>query len=108
MTRFSLQAVFIDSWAKMPENINDTLQQDAFERNTTTLWNLTTHFKPFAFKTLKVTQINRKEICVNVFPFLLINLELNLYTIVIHIQSRISPNLDALTLEHNVKSLQNG
>ena len=67
MTRFSLQAVFIDSWAKMPENINDTLQQDAFERNTTTLWNLTTHFKPFAFKTLKVTQINQKEICVNVF-----------------------------------------
>ena len=67
MTCYSLQAVFIDSWAKMPENINDTLQQDAFERNTTTLWNLTTHFKPFAFKTLKVTQINQKEICVNVF-----------------------------------------
>ena len=58
MPCYSLQAVFIHSWAKMPVNINDTIQQDAFERNTTTLWNLTTHSKPFAFKTLKVTKIN--------------------------------------------------
>ena len=62
MASYSLQAVFIDSYAKMPFNIEDQLQQDAFERNTTTLWNLTTHVKPFAFKTLKVTQLYRKEI----------------------------------------------
>lgn len=49
----NLTAVFIDSWAKMPINIDDPLQQDAFERNTTTLWNLTLHFEPFAFKTLE-------------------------------------------------------
>ena len=44
----------------MPINIDDPLQQDAFERNTTTLWNITTHLDPFAFKTLEVHFSNHK------------------------------------------------
>ena len=44
----------------MPINIDDPLQQDAFERNTTTLWNLTLDFEPFAFKTLEVMRTHNK------------------------------------------------
>ena len=50
----SLQAVFIDSYAKMPVNIDDPQQQEAFDRETLKLWNTTQRFDTFAFKTLQV------------------------------------------------------
>ena len=35
-----LQAVFIDSWAKQDWNLADTLQQEAFDRETAKLWEI--------------------------------------------------------------------
>ena len=53
------QAVFIDSYAKMPPyNDHDPDQQEAFDRETAKLWNYTINFPPFAFKTLEVMQNN--------------------------------------------------
>jgi len=48
-----LSAVFVDSYAKHGHNVNDTNQQDAFERETARLWEYTLEFPPFPFRTLE-------------------------------------------------------
>ena len=45
-----VDAVFIDSWAKQPFNLNDTTQQKAFDRETKKLWNIFHKMKDFEFK----------------------------------------------------------
>ena len=52
--KFNFQAVFVDSYAKMPSNINDELQQEAFTRETAKLWEYTTNFTSFPLRTLEV------------------------------------------------------
>ena len=48
-----LEAVFIDSWAKQPWNLNDPLQQEAFHRETLKLWNIFSNSPTFEFKTIQ-------------------------------------------------------
>lgn len=48
-----LDAVFIDSWAKQEWNIEDTTQQEAFDRETEKLWKYATNNAPFAFRTIE-------------------------------------------------------
>ena len=48
-----LDAVFIDSWAKQNWNLNDNVQQEAFVRETTKLWDSFSSFTPFEFKTIQ-------------------------------------------------------
>ena len=48
-----LEAVFIDSWAKQPWNLNDPLQQEAFDRETLKLWNIFSTSPTFEFKTIQ-------------------------------------------------------
>ena len=49
----NLTAFFIDSWAKMPFNIDDQVQQDAFNNDTARLWKLAQTFDSFAFHTIE-------------------------------------------------------
>ena len=44
-----LQAVFIDSWAKQEWNMADTLQQEAFDRETAKLWEIFSSNSEFEF-----------------------------------------------------------
>jgi len=48
-----LDAVFIDSWAKQEWNIPDTIQQEAFDRETEKLWKYAMNNTPFAFRTIE-------------------------------------------------------
>ena len=48
-----LQSVFIDSWAKQEWNLGDTLQQEAFDRETTKLWEIVSSNGKFEFKTIE-------------------------------------------------------
>ena len=48
-----MEAVFIDSWAKQPWNLNDPLQQEAFGRETLKLWNIFSTSPTFEFKTIQ-------------------------------------------------------
>ena len=48
-----LDAVFIDSWAKQDWNLDDFIQQEAFTRETTKLWNLFSSYSTFEFKTIQ-------------------------------------------------------
>ena len=50
---YSLDAVFIDSWAKMPFNLGDQGQQDAFNREAGKLWDFTMTMEPFDFMTIE-------------------------------------------------------
>eukprot|EP00091_Calanus_sinicus_P023341 TRINITY_DN7828_c0_g1_i3.p1 TRINITY_DN7828_c0_g1~~TRINITY_DN7828_c0_g1_i3.p1 ORF type:complete len:374 (-),score=63.07 TRINITY_DN7828_c0_g1_i3:19-1140(-) len=45
--------VFIDSWARKGNHVNDPDEQAAFKRETAKLWQLTEGFGPFEFKTLE-------------------------------------------------------
>jgi len=45
-----LEAVFIDSWAKQSWNLDDTTQQEAFDRETNKLWSLFSVMPDFEFK----------------------------------------------------------
>ena len=49
----TLEAVFIDSYAKQEWNLDDALQQEAFTRETTKLWNLYSNNSKFEFKTIQ-------------------------------------------------------
>ena len=48
-----LDAVFIDSWAKQDWNLDDFIQQEAFTRETTKLWNSFSSYSTFEFKTIQ-------------------------------------------------------
>ena len=48
-----LEAVFIDSWAKQDWNLDDESQQEAFDRESTKLWDLFTSMTSFEFKTIQ-------------------------------------------------------
>ena len=50
-----LDAVFIDSWAKQDWNLDDFIQQEAFTRETSKLWNLFSSYSTFEFKTIQGT-----------------------------------------------------
>jgi len=57
----NLTFVFIDSWAKHPMNLEDSLQQDAFKRETDILWNFAISSKEFVFKSIQdVLEENEK------------------------------------------------
>ena len=49
----TLEAVFIDSYAKQEWNLDDALQQEAFTQETTKLWNLYSNNSQFEFKTIQ-------------------------------------------------------
>jgi len=49
----NLTAFFMDSYAKMPFNINDPVQQDAFDRETERLWNTAIASNSFEFNTIE-------------------------------------------------------
>jgi len=49
----NLTAFFIDSYAKMPFNINDPVQQKAFDRETERLWNTAIASNSFEFHTIE-------------------------------------------------------
>jgi len=51
--RRNLTAFFIDSFAKMPFNLNDPVQQAAFDKETDRLWNTAFTFDPFEFHTIE-------------------------------------------------------
>ena len=48
-----LDAVFIDSWAKQDWNLEDESQQEAFDRESTKLWDLFSSMTTFEFKTIQ-------------------------------------------------------
>ena len=48
-----LDVVFIDSWSQQSWNLEDELQQVAFKRETTKLWDLFSVMDNFAFKTIQ-------------------------------------------------------
>ena len=48
-----LEVVFIDSWAKQDWNLNDPLQQEAFDRETKKLWTIISNNPAFEFKTIQ-------------------------------------------------------
>ena len=57
----NLTAVFIDSWAKQEWNLNDPLQQEAFDRETEKLWTIFSNNPTFEFKTIQdVLEENRR------------------------------------------------
>ena len=57
----NLTAVFIDSWAKQDWNLNDPLQQEAFDRETEKLWTIISNNPTFEFKTIQdVLEENRR------------------------------------------------
>ena len=57
----NLTAVFIDSWAKQEWNLNDPLQQEAFDRETEKLWTIISNNPTFEFKTIQdVLEENRR------------------------------------------------
>ena len=57
----NLTAVFIDSWAKQEWNLNDPLQQEAFDRETEKLWTILSNNPTFEFKTIQdVLEENRR------------------------------------------------
>ena len=57
----NLTAVFIDSWAKKDFNLNDPLQQEAFDRETEKLWTIISNNPTFEFKTIQdVLEENRR------------------------------------------------
>merc|ERR1711892_255400 len=49
----NFSCVFIDSWARKGRHVNDTDEQEAFQRETQKLWTMTKQFGPFEFKTLE-------------------------------------------------------
>jgi len=49
----NFSCVFIDSWARKGRHVNDTDEQEAFQRETQKLWDLTKQFGPFEFKSLE-------------------------------------------------------
>ena len=49
----NLDAVFIDSYAKQDWNLNDPMQQDAFERESLKLWNRLNDLSEFEFKSIQ-------------------------------------------------------
>jgi len=49
----NLSCVFIDSWAKQEWNLNDPYQQEAFDRESSKLWDIVNNTKPFEFKSLE-------------------------------------------------------
>jgi len=49
----NFSCVFIDSWARKGGHVNDQDEQEAFQRETQKLWDLTKQFGPFEFKTLE-------------------------------------------------------
>ena len=49
----TLQAVFIDSYAKQPWNLEDLAQQNAFTRETEKLWSFATQNDLFMFHTVE-------------------------------------------------------
>ena len=62
----NLTFTFIDSWAKHPASLDDTLQQAAFERETTILWNAATSSEEFVFKSIEDILEENKELKVEV------------------------------------------
>jgi hypothetical protein len=49
----SFPFVFIDSWAKHPVNIDDPVQQEAFNRESAILWNFAVSKEEFVFKSIQ-------------------------------------------------------
>ena len=62
----NLTFAFIDSYAKKPSNLDDILQQAAFERETTILWNAATGAEEFVFKSVQDILEENKELKVEV------------------------------------------
>jgi hypothetical protein len=62
----NLTFAFIDSYAKKPSNLDDILQQAAFERETTILWNAATSVEEFVFKSIEDILEENKELKVEV------------------------------------------
>ena len=65
-----LSAVFIDSFAKQPWNLNDVLQQEAFTRETSKLWEIFSSNPQFEFKTIQdiIDELNECQLendCLN-------------------------------------------
>ena len=57
----NLSVVFIDSFAKQPYNLNDPVQQEAFNRETLKLWNIFSNNPTFEFKTIEdILEENQK------------------------------------------------
>ena len=48
-----LQGVFIDAWSQQPWNVEDQDQQEAFERETTKLWEFSSQNEMFQFRTIE-------------------------------------------------------
>ena len=71
----------------MPVNIEDPLQQEAFDRETLKLWNTTQHFDSFAFKTLQVRRFCKNIkfdyfLLINVIVFVQVNLSVFIQLII--------------------------
>ena len=49
----TLPFVFVDSWAKHPLNIDDLVQQEAFNRETEVLWKVMTSSEQLVFKSVE-------------------------------------------------------
>ena len=49
----NLTFAFIDSWAKHPLNLDDPVQQEAFNRETEILWKAATSSEDFFFKSVQ-------------------------------------------------------
>jgi hypothetical protein len=62
----NLTFTFIDSWAKHPSSLEDTLQQAAFKRETTLLWNAATTSEEFVFKSIQDILEENRELKVEV------------------------------------------
>ncbi len=58
----NLTFVFIDSWAKHTSNLDDMVQQAAFERETSILWNIATSSEEFVFKSIQDILEENKEL----------------------------------------------
>ena len=53
LNNISFPFAFIDSWAKHPANIDDPLQQEAFNRESAILWNFAQSQEKFIFKSIQ-------------------------------------------------------
>jgi hypothetical protein len=62
----NLTFAFIDSYAKKPSNLDDILQQAAFARETTILWNAATSSEEVVFKSVQDILEENKELKVEV------------------------------------------
>ncbi len=62
----NLTFTFIDSYAKKPSNLDDILQQAAFERETTILWKAATSSEEFVFKSIEDILEENKDLKVEV------------------------------------------